>query len=90
MKRNQILAAYTVQGDRIVSPGKFEGEPVFAPVLWDLALQGFADGDDGSTYRFSIPRNDPLRAEFPELNKWLGRRRTVRLAEDSVGFVRCF
>lgn len=90
MTRDEILHHYTVASGRIASPGKFEGEPVFAPALWDIGLNGFADGGDGNTYRFTIPHDDPLRAEWPELDGWLGRRRTIRLREDGQGFVHCF
>lgn len=35
---------YANNGTMITQPGKYEGEPVFAPHYWDLALEGFADG----------------------------------------------
>lgn len=90
-KQDLIDAGYTWDASgRITSPGKFEGEPLFAPVFWGIALDGFADGDDGRTYTFRVPKSDPMRAEFPELTEFLGRSRTLRLREDSQGFVHCF
>lgn len=32
----------------IREPGKFEGEPIIAPVLYELALSGYADDEAGS------------------------------------------
>jgi hypothetical protein len=81
---------YANDGERITQPGKFEGEPVFAPHYWDIALQGFADEDRGTSYTFKFKNGDRDFAVWPELKKWLGRKRTLRLFEDSQGFVRCF
>jgi hypothetical protein len=89
---------YQNDGERITQPGKFEGEPVFAPYFWESALNGFADSDDGETFTFKLhfsgnkcgtAENDEL-TKFPTLRKWLGRKRTLRLREDSQGFVHCF
>ena len=90
---------YANDGERITQPGKFEGEPVFTPYFWNLGLEGFADRDDGHCYhfRFSFTRKDsPTHAEdlkilekFPTLKKWLGRKRSLKIVEDSSGFVRC-
>jgi hypothetical protein len=90
MKRQQILDQYATRDGLIISPGKFEGEPIFVPALWELAIDGFSDGDDGKVYRFNIRDDDELRTKFPELSKWLGRKRIVRLREDSQGFVHAF
>ena len=49
-----------------------------------------ADTDDGESYGFTIPKGDSLRTEFPELDAWLGRRRTVKLVESCAGFVTAF
>ena len=83
---------YKNDGQRITSPGKFEGEPVFAPYYWDLALQGFSDSDDGRTFGFRFKRgelDDPNTAFGKELKEWLGRKRSLKLIEDSQGFVHC-
>lgn len=86
---NQHTDGYIIVNGTIRSPGKFEGEPEFAPELWDIALSGFADSDDGRTYTFKINRDDPLHAKYPTLKRWLGRRRSIKLFEDSQGFVHC-
>jgi len=89
MTRQDILNSYDVRDGRIVSPGKFEGEPIFSPYFWDIGLSGFADDDDGKVYTFRIAKDDPAHSEFPELRKWLGKRRTVRIYETETGFVNC-
>jgi len=89
---NTTTCEYANDGKRITQPGKFEGEPVFAPHYWDLALQGFADSDNGTVYGFRFRRGelaDPNTAFHAELKAWLGRKRTLKLWEDSVGFVHC-
>jgi hypothetical protein len=69
---------YDNDGFKITSPGKFEGEPVFAPCYWQLGLEGMADDDDGKVFTFKISKagNDganDLRA-WPTLKNWNGRR----------------
>jgi hypothetical protein len=81
---------YANDGQRITQPGKFEGEPIFAPHYWDIALQGFADSDDGNVFTFKFKAGDRDFVVWPELKQWLGRSRTLRMAEDSQGFVCCF
>lgn len=98
MSRDEVLKDYEVKDGRIVSPGKFEGEPVFAPVFWQMGLEGFSDGDDGKVYSFRFafsgrrgnPQDEALLKEWPELGKWLGRKRSLKMYEDSQGFVRCY
>jgi len=87
MTREQIMNEYQTKDDRIISPGKFEGEPIFVPALWELMLEY---GSPSENKAFGpIPRHDPLRVEWPELDAWLGRRWTIRLWEDAQGFVHC-
>lgn len=81
---------YENNGTTITQPGKFEGEPVFAPHFWQLGLEGFADSDNGNVYSFRFDKDDKEFAEWPTLKEWLGRRRVLRMREDSAGFVRCF
>jgi hypothetical protein len=83
---------YQNDGKRITQPGKFEGEPIFAPHYWDMALDGCADEDDGETFtfRFSFARTDADAPFRKELQEWLGRKRTLKMREDSQGFVHCF
>lgn len=75
---------------RITDPGKFEGKPIFVPYYWDMGLQGFADADNGSVYSFRFKAGDPDYELWPELKRWLGRKRSLKLQEDSQGFVHCF
>ena len=92
-ERQKIEQQYLMVDGRIFSPGKFEGEPVFAPYFWDIALSGFADSDNGSVYgfrfNFSSEQDKAILKDFPELKKWLGRKRSLKLIEDSQGFVYC-
>lgn len=74
---------------RITQPGKFEGEPIFAPYFWQVGLEGFADSDNGKVYTFRFVNGCTDFALWPELKRWLGRKRTIRLFEDSQGFVYC-
>jgi len=90
MTRQQIESEYRIEAGVIRNPGKFELQPLWVPALWNIAMEGFADSDDGKTYGFTIPKGDALRVEYPELNAWLGRRRTVKLMQTSQGFVVAF
>jgi hypothetical protein len=88
--REHLLKEYAIdENGRIKTPGKFEGESIFVPHLWSLAMDGFADEDDGEFYmfRFAPDDSDPLIQQFPELKKHLGRHRIIRLREDGQGFV---
>ena len=66
-------------------PGKFEGEPIYAPYFWDMAMNGMDDDtewdDDTPISVFTVTEED--RALFPELDD----AKTVRLWEDGNGFV---
>ncbi len=89
-----IRDSYQVDSNgRITDPGKFEGEQIFVPYFWDLALSGFADTDNGKWYgfrfSFSSEQDKQLLADWPELKQWLGRKRSLKLWEDSQGFVHC-
>ena len=88
--REEILRDYQNRDGRIIQPGKFEGEPVFAPHYWGLGLEGFSDGDTGTVYTFRFKNGCDDFREWPELKQWLGRKRTLRMFEDSVGFVHCY
>jgi hypothetical protein len=81
MTRQEIEQEYKVEGGRIVSPGKFEGEAVYVPYFWGAFLDGMADRDDGTVLGFDVSAED--KAQFPELK----RRRTVRLLQRDDGFV---
>lgn len=85
-----IRQAYTHTPDgRITQPGKFEGEPIFAPYYWQAGLEGFADSDNGTAFGFRFSNAGDDFTLWPELKKWLGRKRAMKLYEDDNGFVRC-
>jgi hypothetical protein len=83
MTRHEISQQYKLDdnGEFICSPGKFEGEPVYAPYFYDALLNGGADEDDGKTAIFDV--NDDDRREFPTLAD-VAR---VSLSETNDGFV---
>lgn len=84
--RDRILESYDVKDGRIVSPGKFEGEPIFAPYYWNAVLDGLADDDDGETWTFDLTSDDHVM--WPELKEqnWGD---VLMLSTDEQGFVRC-
>lgn len=81
MTRLEIERDYKIVDGRIRSPGRFEGELLYVPHFWDVAMNGFADRDDGRALGFDVTKED--KAEFPELK----RRRTVNLYQRDNGFV---
>jgi hypothetical protein len=88
MKRAQIIAEYQVDEHGLIrSPGKFEGEMVYVPALWDATLNGEADyiGEDENDNAMRIGLTDEDRAEFPEL----GAAKSAILWESESGFVYC-
>ena len=88
--RADILKQYDCDSNgRITSPGKFEGEPIFAPYYWQMALEGFSDSDNGKVFGFRFKKADDDFAIWPELKKWLGRKRALKLYESEQGFVYC-
>lgn len=80
---------YDNDGERITAPGKFEGEPIFAPEFWSMGLEGFSDSDNGRVYGFRVNDDDKGKWYWPILKKWLGRKRSLKLWEDDQGFVHC-
>jgi hypothetical protein len=85
MTRAEIEKAYRVVNGRIASPGKFEGEPIYAPGLWAMMLDGATDATidtpDGPVDIITI---DPeLRQQWPELRGTFA----VALWEEDTGFV---
>ncbi len=85
MTRAEIEADYAVVSGVIVSPGKFEGEPVYAPHFFDASLNGGPDdyADDGGVdvMLFAIQPED--LAEFPELEG----SDNIRMWENDSGFI---
>ena len=43
MTRQEIENDYKVRNGIIVSPGKFEDEPIYAPYFYDAVMNGFQD-----------------------------------------------
>lgn len=90
MTREEIEKDYKVIGSTIISPGKFEGGPVYAPHFYDLGLNGCADeeesteNDDNPAFVFFLDASDVER--WPELR---GVRK-LRLVIDGNGFVHTF
>ena len=82
MTRAEIEAEYDIRDGRIVSPGKFEMEPVWAPYFYDFYMDGGADEtDDEDVVSFGVDADDI--AAFPEL---AGAAR-VMLQFGDTGFV---
>jgi hypothetical protein len=65
-------------------PGKFEGEPVYAPYFWEITLDGCCD--ETSEGAFIVPIEPEDRSMFPEIPK---RKRSFHVFEDGNGFVYC-
>lgn len=84
MTRDQVEVEYRVVSGIIVSRGKFELEPVYAPHYWEMGLEGTADKDDGDTYTFRIDASDV--EAWPEL----AGVKILRLHADDRGFVHVF
>jgi hypothetical protein len=95
MTRQDIIAAYAHDANKIIrTPGKFEGEPIYAPYFWDCCLQGmFAEDVNGV---FFMPLDASDHAMWPELylNTWDGQHDPtsqpvygIALEESEQGFV---
>lgn len=67
----------------ITTPGKFEGEPAWVALLWEMGLEGFYDAEEDGVYYFDIDAE--LAEEIPALANHEGGR--VAIYEDSAGFV---
>lgn len=92
MTRQEIERDYEISSDGyIVSPGKFEMEPIYAPYFWSLLLDGLgADEDDptnveGSELRSSFTITPKDIQQFPELKDV----EKVLIHESVLGFVYC-
>lgn len=81
--RKDVLDQYEVEDGVIRSPGKFEGEAIFVPYLWEVYLNGGATEDDGEIITIDIDDDD--RQVFPELNTVV----RAYLEQSSTGFVYC-
>jgi hypothetical protein len=82
MTRQDIDTTYKIRTDgRIATPGKFEGEPIYAPTFWDCALNGEYSEDVNGVFFFQLDDTD--REVFPELSDVAG----IALEENDQGFV---
>jgi len=72
---------YEVKNGIIRSPGRFEGEPTYAPYFYDATLNGEGDTDESEVTTFEINETD--RKLFPELKDV----KTIYLWQSDQGFV---
>ena len=66
---NTIVACALNGAERIKQPGKFEGEPIWAPVFWDRVLGGEADDvsvNEETTYAVITVTDEDIAA-YPAL-----------------------
>jgi len=87
MTRQEILQNYKVSSyGTIQSPGKFEGEAIYMPAIYDIYLDGCSDDHlvDDILYSF-VNVDDDLIKEFPELED--REERMVAFYERDDGFV---
>lgn len=85
--RQEIERDYEIEDGRITSPGKFEGEMVYAPYFWETGLEGGPDDvrfDDGIQVDIFYPDEQDLK-QFPELEGV----KSVEVWERFDGFVYC-
>ena len=82
LTRKQIEAEYAIsEAGTIESPGKFEGEMIYAPYFYDFLLDGGADDDVDGVASFTVNKED--RVEFPEL----AGVSSILIEEDEQGFI---
>lgn len=82
MTRKEVLQEFEVRDGIITSPGKFEGEPIYAPYYWAMDCMGMADEYVLDVAIFFVTDQD--RKEFPELDQFL---ELVEIWSDDQGFV---
>lgn len=84
LTREQIYDQYDVdESGMIRSPGKFEGEQIYAPYFYDIYLNGGHASDDGEVITVEVEEED--RAIFPELED--ATHALIEVTE--TGFVYC-
>lgn len=82
--RAETLSEYDVSSfGEIVTLGKFERAPVFAPHFYECMLEGDGAHEGRGRWRIEVLPED--RAEFPEL----GCAQSVLIWESDDGFVNC-
>ena len=82
MTREESLEGYKVNNGRIMSPGKFEGEKVYAPYFYDDSLNGLWEKNRDDVL-YCVPTFEEHKM-FPELKG----KRFIHITEDDQGFVR--
>ena len=79
--------SYTIKDGRIADPGKFEGEPEWAPYFYEKGAEGFSDLDvtdeneSGALWGFVVTEEDVEK--YPTLRGVYA----VTLEESDQGFV---
>lgn len=89
MTRAETLAAYRLNaGGGIATPGKFEGEAVYVPAMWEASGDGSCDildwPEGTESYVLDITPED--RAEWPEIG---AETVALHMQESEQGFVSC-
>ena len=88
MTRQNVFSDYVVINGVIKSPGKFEGQPLYAPYFWDLMLEGggftYENEEEGVVETEFVVEQGDLD-EFPELKDY----DRVYIWDDDQGFVHC-
>lgn len=77
---------YKLKDGKVVSPGKFEGEPEWVVFFWEAVLDGCGEDNEDGTYTVYVENTDIEK--WPELQGTTG----VVLDVDDNGFVHhcCF
>lgn len=77
---------YKLKDGKVVSPGKFEGEPEWVPEFWGHVMMGLCQDNEDGTYTVYVENTDIEK--WPELQGTTG----VVLDVDDNGFVHhcCF
>jgi hypothetical protein len=83
MTTNQVFATYKLDHGIICSPGKFEGEPVYAPHMHEAYLASDSDDVEDDMDGVMLFVLDEDREEFPELEDIAA----VQVWQDNQGFV---
>lgn len=82
MTRKEIEEGYEIDERGVIrSPGKFEGEMLYAPYFWEALLNGESDGEQDDMDWFTVQDEDCQ--QFPELTDV----EKVGLRTDDMGFV---
>jgi len=83
MTREEIEKNFTIKEGIIHSPGKFEGEPLWAPYFWEIVLEEAGHEGNEAVTSVDVSIDDRDREIFPELC-WA---KEISLWCDDNGFV---